>query len=173
MSKHTALVDQIRTKGLLKGVSLQVYEIVANKPGLTVGEMASVYLGTLEDPTVLGRSRNELAKRVSDLVGWGAIKVDGGKTLCPYTGRKANRYVVTGNLPTKEKPVTETGYERYPARNPSTTTSPLLSVNHVMVLRDLVVACDVFINKWYIPSFLKKHCRKISVLANEVLLAFA
>lgn len=162
--KNLKLVDQVKNDTLLKGVALSVYEIICKKPGLTVGEIAVQYAGTQADPTTLGRSRNELAKRVSDLVGWGAIKAN-GKTTCPYTGRQVNRYVPTGSMPERTERRTEKAADapsQLPVRQLSPDTRIILSV-----LRNKAYSVQF---SWWLPKSLKITANKLVRALDEVLL---
>lgn len=144
-------VQAIKEQSLLKGVALAVYEIIAMYPGLTVGEITTKYYGKGDDDTALGRSRNELAKRVSDLTASGAVRAD-GKALCPYTGRFANRYVATGNLPAKRerKPDILSGL----MGNTSAPQVQAPQLPYVLLFR-LRVLCITLQTKWYAPKSLK------------------
>lgn len=91
--------ESVKASGKLRGIALEVFGIVCASPGLTVGEIWRRYA---ENQLLLSkaarRSRGEISKRVSDLTNWGAIKAD-GLTICPESGRKAQRWVPTGAMP--------------------------------------------------------------------------
>lgn len=94
----TATIDQGK---LLRGIARDLFEIIESHPeGLTVGEIYRLYKGKF--PTTQ-RSRNELAKRVTDLKNWGAVMVS-GYGPCPVTGRSAYLWVITGKLPKRINP---------------------------------------------------------------------
>lgn len=95
------LFEQVKANGALYGIALDVFGIVCKTPGLTGGEIFSQYERN-KPLEAAGRSRNEIAKRVSDLANWGAIKAD-GVTICPESGRKATRWVPTGQAPVAKK----------------------------------------------------------------------
>lgn len=93
------IYNKIVANKLLNGICLDLVEILSNnKDPITVGEIYSFY--KIKYPKTQ-RSRNELAKRISDLCNWGVVKPFGTKR-CPITNRSANVYVLTGNMPNKE-----------------------------------------------------------------------
>lgn len=83
--------------GVISGIALDVFGIICNNPDLTVGEVYKIYKEKNPNTT---RSRNELAKRVSDLKSYGAVRTN-GQTICGVTGRKAYTLVATGQVPNK------------------------------------------------------------------------
>lgn len=86
-------------KVVLKGIAKDVLSIICDQPGLTGGEIFIEYKKKNPKTT---RSRNELAKRISDLREYGAVKPH-GKTLCPLTGKNVNKWYITGKQPTKKE----------------------------------------------------------------------
>lgn len=88
------LFEQVKTNDQLRGIALDIYSILCRTPGLTGGEIFLAYerLRPVESER---RGRAELSKRISDLANWGAIKAD-GITVCPLSGRKAQRWTPTG-----------------------------------------------------------------------------
>jgi len=89
----------IQKNNLLRGVALDVYGIITRNPNLTVGEIFRKYKGKYPQTT---RSRNELAKRVTDLESWGAIATTAAGR-CPTSGRMAMKYAATGAYPKRTK----------------------------------------------------------------------
>lgn len=90
-----SIIDTIKQNGLLKGIALDVYEIISESPTSTVGEIFRKYKA--KRPR-FARSRNEIAKRVRDLEVWGAIRKDGA-AKCEFSGRNVSTFIVTGKLP--------------------------------------------------------------------------
>lgn len=91
------ILETIKKEQVLTGVALDVYEIVTNDQGSTVGEIAKKYQAMRPR---FKRGRNEIAKRVRDLEVWGAIKKN-GTAPCSVTGKTVATYKTTGNLPNR------------------------------------------------------------------------
>jgi len=89
--------EQAKAAGTLSGIALDVFGIICKAPGLTGGEIFAQYSHS-KPLAAADRSRNEIAKRISDLANWGAVKVS-GSTICPESGRKASCWVPTGSAP--------------------------------------------------------------------------
>lgn len=89
------VVENTVLNGLVRGIALDVLRIVEAKPDMTAGEIYKRYVKMNPGTT---RSRNEIAKRVSDLKNWGAIKISGTKN-CSLTGRKTSTWKMTGKMP--------------------------------------------------------------------------
>lgn len=89
--------QKVEQKGLLRGVALDVFKIVCDNPGLTIGEISLKYQKL--NP-VKARARNELAKRVSELYQYGAL-VPYETVQCSVTGRQAARWKPTNQEPNR------------------------------------------------------------------------
>lgn len=135
--------EKIKKEKLLTGRALDVYEIVYKHPKITVGEIEFFEKTS---------SRNELAKRVSDLKNWGVIKSSGFK-MCPWYHKKVQSWEVTGNLPSKT-----------PKKEKKDLQIKLVTAN----LNIANVGLTDLINKWYVPKFLKKRLEGIRTLIEEV-----
>jgi hypothetical protein len=92
------LAETAAQNGTLRGIALAVYTIICATPGLTGGEIFRKYADNNPNTS---RARNEIAKRISDLVGMGLVNAI-GETICPESGRKANRWAASGVAPTKD-----------------------------------------------------------------------
>lgn len=90
-----SILKTIKKNNVLRGICLDVYTIIDKFPGLTVGEIYRRYKAKYPHTD---RSRAELAKRVNELMNWGAITAT-GDTICSVSGRKAQVWKVTGKLP--------------------------------------------------------------------------
>ena len=147
LNKYQSVFETVSQTGALAGVALDVFGIVVRKPGLTTGEIYTQY--KLANPKTQ-RSRNELAKRVSDLQSWGVLTKN-GVTICSYTGHQAYRWVATGNAPVRTPATrtlsagndTQSGYRVVaPVGRPTAeVTRPMHSIDglvHVSVLRNLL-----------------------------------
>jgi len=95
ITEKTDLLEKIKDEGLLTGLKLDIYEIISENHGLTVGELAAYYKKRYPRTD---RGRNELAKRVTELQQMGAIRTE-GKIICSRSGRQAAVFVVTQELP--------------------------------------------------------------------------
>ena len=94
-SNYVRLYETLAQTKALKGIALDVFGIVCKTPGLTGGEVFREYVKMYPDTD---RSRNEIAKRLSDLSNWGALDTN-GTTVCPESLRTASRWVPTGVAP--------------------------------------------------------------------------
>ena len=95
---HKQILNTIKDQHLLGGIALDVFEIFCDNDGATAGEVFLAYKKLFPNTS---RSRNEIAKRVSDLVNWGVIRRQ-GSAICPMTHKNVSCYVVTGSLPNKQ-----------------------------------------------------------------------
>lgn len=91
-----SVLETIKQGKLLSGICLDVYEIISNYAGLTIGQIHRKYQAMR--PEHKGRGRNEIAKRVRDLELWGAI-AKGEKDYCSTTSCLVWTYNATGLLP--------------------------------------------------------------------------
>jgi hypothetical protein len=91
LSKNAKTLQKVQQSGL-RGIKSDVFAVICNTPGLTVGEIATRYSDLKPERS---RPRNEIAKRVLDLVYMGLVKKV-GVTECPVTHRKAARWFPTG-----------------------------------------------------------------------------
>jgi hypothetical protein len=98
---HVRLYETVKNSGHLRGIALDVFGIICSKPGLTAGEIFREYAALRPNTT---RARNEIAKRVNDLANWGGVEA-AGTTICPESGRKAARWVPTGEAPNRFQPL--------------------------------------------------------------------
>lgn len=103
----SSVLKKIMSEKLLAGICLDVYKIINSNKNITTGEIWRKYASMNDN----GRSRNEIAKRVSDLENWGAIK-NVGIRECEVTGRLVKSYEVTGLLPDKTKKPEEKPLEK-------------------------------------------------------------
>ena len=97
-----SLLDEVKANGLVRGISMDVYEIIfkhvaAQGISLSGGVIHRKYRA-MHPGTKL--SRNETQKRVNDLVNWGAVK-ETGKGHCPVTGKLVKMWSITGKMPVK------------------------------------------------------------------------
>lgn len=68
----------------------EVYRMICNNPSKTAGELFQTY--KINHPDTI-RSRNEVAKRISELKEDGVVRAD-GKRSCDFTGFYANTWTV-------------------------------------------------------------------------------
>jgi len=104
MKNRTKLLRRVKKEGKVKGICLDVFEIFCESNGMTGGEVFMKY--KKKNPRTK-RSRNEIAKRISDLSGMGAIKAK-GTAHCPLTGKNVTRWFLTGDEPVRKKTVRKT-----------------------------------------------------------------
>lgn len=130
MSTPVQVLKKVKNAELFRGLKLELFELICRNPKRTAGEIWEMYANL--HPTT-DRSRNELAKRISDLANLGLVKTS-GRVLCPVSGRLATRWVATGRTPQFE--VAENGRKKIvnrktaPKQNlteaPSTAANPQL-----------------------------------------------
>jgi hypothetical protein len=156
------LFEQAKNNNALRGIALDVFGIVCQTPGLTGGEIFRAY-ESKHPASAVGRSRNEIAKRVSDLANWGAVKVD-GTTICPESGRKASRWVPTGKMPVAKE-------DRYSHsdKKPSSQPTPVFATNSSTVdlpgaIRALAGVLGVNVSSGLAGDILKKHAALSKVI---------
>lgn len=101
------LLEEVKQSGRLKGIAMDVYEIIFHTAGLTGGEIWRRYKA-MNPKTKL--SRNDTQKRVNDLVNWGAVLPTGTKAVCAVSGKTVMTWKATGKVPTR------TPQERAPAK---------------------------------------------------------
>ncbi|MEM4379216.1 MAG: hypothetical protein QXL01_00825 [Thermoplasmatales archaeon] len=159
---RTAL-RKAKESGIISGVALDVFEIIVNTPDLTVGEIYNRYVAKYPRTS---RSRNELAKRVSDLKNWGAIRTN-GETICSQTGRKAFTLVATGEVPNRTEGKSEvlTVPEMVLQPRYATTIPILYSSNELSAAIDILNALRLRSVMWsvvsrilfFVPGLAKKN----------------
>ena len=93
---YNKIIDQ----ELLSGIQKDIYEILYSSGEMTVGEITCLYLDKYPQSK---RSRNEIAKRVSDLAATGAIEKCPDIRRCPTTGKRITVWKISGLLPMKFK----------------------------------------------------------------------
>ena len=92
-----SILETVKKERLLRGIALDVFEIITGEANQTIGEIAKKYQALRPK---FKRGRNEIAKRVRDLETWGAVQKNGAD-VCSVTGKKVAMYKVTGKLPNR------------------------------------------------------------------------
>jgi hypothetical protein len=150
MIKNTGktTLERTRASGVLSDYELELFTILCEQPGLTAGEVFSVFLK--QNPNTR-RSRNEVAKRISDFKAWGAVR-NGEMALCKYSGVNARALFVTGEVPDKKRTQNrghinenETPVSLVPVVQAPAKLSPLLS-SLAVIDADRQDAIQVLIN---------------------------
>ena len=95
MSTPLQVLKKVKKSQPFRGLKLELFEIICHNPNMTIGEIWNKY-ANLHPNT--DRSRNELAKRVSDLANLGLVKTK-GRVLCPVSNRQAYRWTASGKTP--------------------------------------------------------------------------
>lgn len=85
---------RVYNSGNLKGIAKELYLLVKQFPGSTLGELASRYKG--DKP----RSRGELSKRMAELEQWGAVE-KGGVRTCSFSGRQSLTWDAAPGVPSR------------------------------------------------------------------------
>ena len=96
IEKTMSLFNKVEEDGSFGGIKLAVFRYICSNQGLTVGEIYNRY--SRDNPDLKKRSRAELAKRVNELFNIGVIKKV-GSVICPYSKRRAARWVASGSIP--------------------------------------------------------------------------
>jgi len=94
------IYSQVKAQGLLTGIQLDLFEFLYCSGAMTAGELACLYKDKYPETD---RSRNEIAKRVSDLAATGAIEKCDNQRKCPTTKKMINVWQLSGLLPTKPR----------------------------------------------------------------------
>lgn len=95
-----AVYKKIVEDNLLKGIQRDVYEILYCSGSMTGGELACLYKDKYPDTD---RNRNELSKRISDLVRLGVVEKSPEARKCPTTKKMISVWQLTGKLPVKPR----------------------------------------------------------------------
>ena len=93
-----SIYKKITEEKLLKGIQKDVYEILYCSGPMTGGELACLYRDKYPDTD---RNRNELSKRISDLVRLGVVEKSPEARKCPLTEKMISVWRLTGKLPVK------------------------------------------------------------------------
>jgi len=159
------LLKAVKSENILKGICFDVFEIICESPGVTGGE---VFLRYRAINPKTDRSRNEIAKRISDLRKMGAIK-SYGSTPCPYTGKNVLRWAPTGALPDQtrishnKRPKTA---PVAPAVTPVTTrkvkTLTAEDMAQLRLMKNLLGQCYTVLNfKWLVSKRYRKQAEDV------------
>ena len=91
-STSLEIYHRIKSEGLLKGLRLQVYGVLFEHGGMTVGEMFQRHFSTFQ--------RSSISSRLSELERMGAV-IAGPERKCGYTGNNAIVWELTDRVPIK------------------------------------------------------------------------
>lgn len=141
MSKYSSVLRKVKEGNFFKGIKKDIFEIVCHNPGATVGEIWEIYLRL--NPST-SRSRNELAKRMSDLANLGVVKPK-SRVVCPVTGRSASRWFPSGNTPGVEK--MDNGKTRLVSKKRSFSRKTSQEVNNSLTVDQVSVIKKVISEK--------------------------
>jgi len=92
---------EIVDRNLLNGIQRDIYEILYCSGPMTSGEIALLYKDKYPGTP---RNRNEIAKRVSDLVANGSVGKCEEQRRCPMTNKMISVWKLTGKIPQKPVP---------------------------------------------------------------------
>jgi hypothetical protein len=176
---HKQLARKVKNEGKVKGICLDVFEILCESPGLTGGEIFMKYKKRYPRTK---RGRNELAKRVTDLRHMGAVRAR-GMAYCPLTNKYVTRWFPTGQKPVRQK--SEVGLKGLLGNNETTEdrpvtpipkdTGPIVPFNctaaqvageaneqHTRMLKALAGRCKVVLAfRWFLLPGYKRRTREV------------
>lgn len=154
------VLQEIRNQKLLSGIALDVYTILAESDSfLTAGEVWRKYAAMNPKNR---RNRNEIAKRLHDLVTWEAVASTAETVTCEVTNRTVKAFFVTNRLPNR-KAATTPAYVKI-TKSERSQLDVLQSIfsnidEEIKFLQERIAAADKKLASRLRPEFMKKKVR--------------